>query len=700
MIKMKSMLIVFVILIPLTVGVGLAFSAANQAGCEALKGYVEGLTDETFGMPVTNVTADWKQVGTSETYFCQVTGWMWPEIKFQVTLPTISPAWNERYVMNGGGGWDGSLSVPNAPDASGYAQSSANGGYMGANWPNDPGTFGLKEPYFSTYYNAANYPTGAGGYYGSVDPIGSGNPYACQKVVDFGTRHLMETPIIAKKIVKQYYGKDPQFSYYSGRSCGGKEGQISAQKYSDLYDGFYIGCALGGHVAVTFRGTWDTLWGKESHLSDFVNPICTNWLFCPTVHSVFKAQAHRDSVYQKCDGVDGLVDGLIDDPRKCKFDALTDLPACADENDIYSTTCFTLAQRQALKEIYAGPHDSKGNAWYPGQPLGAEYIGPTMIGFVGSGFAYALNDGWAAGMFANIALDPPMGPGFDINTFDWNTDPIRMQETTCQQCYGDGTCDTFNIHNTLDGITISPTPAPNMGGFEPVYKKGAKIVQEHGWADSLVSALPASVGLYETVMNTMGADKTKSFWKLYMVPGQTHCSGGIGINPTTQFQALVDWVENGIDPGALMGTRTANTDPYWPNARTRPICPYPEVARWNGSYESGGIDNASNFMCVPPIEVRIEPETLNLKSKGEFTAFITVPKGYDIRDWNIANLSCEGALAVKGVISGNKYIVKFKRQDLKGVQTGDEVTLTVKGTFTYDGQTAQIQASDTIRVIK
>ncbi len=96
----------------------------------------------------------------------------------------------------------------------------------------------------------------------------------------------------------------------------------------------------------------------------------------------------------------------------------------------------------------------------------------------------------------------------------------------------------------------------------------------------------------------------------------------------------------------------------------------------------------------------MEPETLNLKSKGEFTAFITVPQGYNIRDWNIANLSCEGASAVKGMISGNTYVAKFKRQDLQGVQIGDEATLTVKGTFTHDGKLALIQASDTVRVVK
>ena len=95
----------------------------------------------------------------------------------------------------------------------------------------------------------------------------------------------------------------------------------------------------------------------------------------------YKAALHYKTVYDKCDAIDGLKDGLIDDPLKCKFDAMTDLPACSPAEEaaegvggVYSSTCFTLAQRQALKEIYAGPHNSHGKAWYPGQPLSAEYM--------------------------------------------------------------------------------------------------------------------------------------------------------------------------------------------------------------------------------------------------------------------------------------------------------------------------------------
>ena len=677
-------------------------TVATQDNCAALQSYVGGLKDVSFNKPVTNVTATWKQVGTSTTYFCQVTGWMWPEIKFQVTLPTM---WNERYQMNGGGGWDGGLSAPNAPNAQGYATSSANGGYMSANWPGTA-TFGLEEPYFSQYWNSSTpvYPkAGSGGYYAYPDPssyVGQGNPDACQKVVDYGYRHLYETPVIAKKIVEHYYQKAPKKSYYSGGSNGGKEGQISAQKFPELYDGFYIGCPLGGMVAVTFRGTWDTLKGAD--LAKKADPNCTGF-GCASVYAKYKAALHYKTVYDKCDTIDGLKDGLIDDPRSCKFDAMTDLPVCnaAEEaaegvGGVYSSTCFTLAQRQALKEIYAGPHDSKGKAWYPGQPLSAEY----MVGGTSSGFGSAIADGMAPPMFANIALDPPQGPNFDITKFNWDTDPIAMQQTMCHACIGNS-CQAYNVHDTMDGITLSPQPAPNMGGFEGVYAKGAKIVQHHGWGDSLVTALAASVGLYETALETMGVEKTKSFWKLYVVPGAGHCGGGISTAyPTAGFDAMVDWVENGNEPAGLTGSRRANVDPNYPDARTGLSCPYPEVARWNGSSANGGINNAVNYSCVPPVNVKVEPDTLNLKSKGVFTATMSVPEGYDILDWNIQGVSCEGANAVSGKIAGNTYIAKFNRQDLQNVSTGNAVMLTVKLSFNHANTVALTQAFDTVRVTK
>jgi hypothetical protein len=131
--------------------------------------------------------------------------------------------------------------------------------------------------------------------------------------------------------------------------------------------------------------------------------------------------------------------------------------------------------------------------------------------------------------------------------------------------------------------------------------------------------------------------------------------------------------------------------------RTRPLCPYPEAAAYSGS---GSIDDAANFVCAPPIEVRIEPSTLNLKSKGVFTAFITVPDGYDIRDWNMSDVTYAGAPAVNGTASNNAYIAKFDMQDLRNVSPGDTVELLVKGFFHRDGQPAMVQGTGTTKVIK
>jgi len=661
-------------------------NASNKGDCEALAGFVAGLTDEAFNQPITAtppalaVTATWYADTETVPEYCEVKGRIFPEIDFAVRMP-VPANWNGRAIHNGGGGWDGrNISNPNDTTNAhvlelGYPWSSSDGGHDGNN-----GQFTVKDPYYDLFFGTT-----------------TGNPYACQKIVDFGNRAHRETPLLARKIYKQYYGSLPAFFYYNGASTGGREGLVEAQKNYDLFDGIYIGRPTGGHVAVCTRGIWNNV-QAEAFTNNHTIPPGSRELFAD------KAIVLRNAVYDKCDGIDGLVDGVIDDPRQCEFDPLTELPPCP--GDVNAAGCFTLAQRKALKEIYRGPHNSKGKPYYVGQPLGAEYL-TDPANPNSHGFGAALLDGYANDIVRYAAWDPPPGPNWDMMTFNWDTDVQLLKDSTCTQCYPDGSCKTYKLTDELDAVTLSYPVKPNMGGFAPFKAKGGKIIHNHGWADSLVSAF-TSVSLYESVMKKMGIDETKSFWKLYMVPGLPHgTSGGIGWGIASWddgFGALVNWVENGDEPYALLGSRRENAKWGWPET-TRPLCPYPEVARYSGTADengnpTGSIYTADNFMCVPPIEVRIEPETLNLKSKGEFTAFITVPEGYDIRDWNIGNLECEGAPMLKGVLSGNTCTAKFNKEDLVGVAAGDAVTLTVKGTFTPDGNAAQIQASDTVRVIE
>jgi len=166
---------------------------------------------------------------------------------------------------------------------------------------------------------------------------------------------------------------------------------------------------------------------------------------------------------------------------------------------------------------------------------------------------------------------------------------------------------------------------------------------------------------------------------------------------------VCDWSKPGVGQVAADGWTTFAAGPGGRPLGNPPgstlLCPYPELAGYTGE---GSPDLAANYMCVPAVEVRIEPETLNLKSKGTFTAFITVPEGYDVREWGISNLVCEGALAEKGMVSGDgrTYIAKFNRQDLINVAKGEGVTFTVQGTFQKNGKQTQFRGSDTVRVIK
>ncbi len=646
---------------------GPAFSAANQADCSALATYVAGLTDETLHQPIISVTATWNAATATAPEYCAVSGRIFPETDFSVQLPT---AWNQRLIHFGGGGWDGS--VPKADTTSlnlGYAGSGSNGGHSAAN--DAGGTFGLKDPYYREFFPQLN----------------RDNPYACQKIVDFGNRALRETPVLAKKIIQKYYGSTPQRSYYSGRSTGGREGFVVAQKSYDLFDGYFIGSPVSTQGGVSLRGAWDTFQGNAFTTKPGTVPPSPRDLFAN------KAVALHDAVYGKCDGIDGLVDGVIDDPRKCSFDPLTELPACP--GDVDAAGCFTLAQRQALKEIYKGPHDSKGKALYVGTPLSAEYLTDPTKG-TSSGFNDALIDDRGPDIFKYWA-DPPPGPTWGVADFNWDTDPGKANKYKCTQCY-DGKCKTYTITKEEDAFTVNSTLAPNMGGFAPLQKKGSKIVHYDGWSDSLVSPL-TSVTLYETALKQMGVDKTKSFWKMYMIPGMGHGLGS-GISAamtwTDGFNAMVKWVENGVEPGAILGSRKANAAWGWP-AKTRPLCPYPEVARYSGA---GSADDAANFMCVPPMDVKFAPATVNLKSKGVLTASITIPNEYNMKDWDPRNVTLEGVSAKSGSANGRTYTAKFNIKDLQSLTAGNSVTLTVKGLFHKDGKDALVQASNTVKVTK
>jgi hypothetical protein len=273
-----------------------------------------------------------------------------------------------------------------------------------------------------------------------------------------------------------------------------------------------------------------------------------------------------EAVYKKCDDGDGVHDGLIADPRKCKFDPLKDLPKCA--NDVAGKDCFTTAQLQGLKKVYDGPRNSKGAQLYPGQPLGAEAVvngRSAWQGSIGGDGGGGLAFGETGMRF--FAFEPQRGKTWSWRQFDFDKDPPLMKAYA----------------KMIDATD------PDLTKLK---KRGGKIIQYHGWADALVNP-NMSVEYYESVLKKMGKSQTMQFYKLYMLPGVFHCRGGIGCDEADWFTPLVAWVEKGTAPNVIDGKRLVNNAPVL----TRPHCPYPQVAKYKGS---GEVKDAANFTCLEP----------------------------------------------------------------------------------------------------
>jgi pimeloyl-ACP methyl ester carboxylesterase len=618
-------------LIMLTVGARLGFCVTAIMNCTDIKSLT--FTDNTFNKPITITSAAIVIATGTAPEFCEVKGTMWPEIVFVVGLPTTGTP-NAKLYQVGGGAWGGA--IPNtATLAPGLLL-----GYTTAG--NNAGHDVVKEPGASFAWN---------------NPNGS-NPNFKQKVEDFGYRANVETNLLARKLIKAFYGVDASRAYWVGCSQGGREGMTLSQKYPDLWDGFVVGAPAPGVTWLNLRGLWNSQWGRVFYDVPPSSPVQT-----PPNAAVLKKDklvTLAKAVYEKCDSIDGLVDGFIDDPRECTFNPLTDLLpyACSNDKDVSNSGCFTLAQRTALKKMYDGITDSRGTKLFPGVGMSAEYF-PNPADVMSAGFGIALYDRNAPSFVSYVGTPAP-GPTYDWLNFNWDKDWKPIMDLG-YSAYWD------------HALYVNGQFVPTQGGLELLRARGGKVIHYHGLGDVMS---PTSSMFYDTLLKTMGYEKTKSFYKLYLVPGMGHCGGGIGCydrnNATFWFQPLADWVEKGVEPKSLIGTRVAT--PYL-TARTRPLCPYPQVARYNGT---GSIDEAANFACVNTVKasVRIKPDKLSLNGTDSST-FSALMRLKQRGNWRAVSAVCEGASAVKLVRHGQSYMATFSKQDLKNITVRDKMTFTV-----------------------
>ncbi len=384
-----------------------------------------------------------------------------------------------------------------------------------------------------------------------------------EKVIDFGYRGLHEMTLKAKAIIEAFYGGHPQHSYFASCSDGGREALMEAQRFPQDYDGILAGAPANFWTHLLVGAMWVDLATTLDQAS-----------YIPAG----KLPAIGAAVLAACDAQDGVADGILNDPRQCHFDPAALLCKGADSN-----SCLTSPQVTALKKIYAGPHDSVGHQLFPGYVPGAEEgPGGWAIWITGSQPGHSLLFFFGTQYFTDMVYEQA---AWDYKTF--NLDPA------------------VNLADSKTARALNATD-PNL---QPFRARGGKLIMYHGWGDAAIPA-PNTIDYYNSVVATMGQPNTDSFLRLYMAPGMQHCGGGPGPNSFGQgansppydpehniYTALEQWVEKEVAPSKIIATKYVNdSNPAQGVKMTRPLCPYPQVAKYKGA---GDTNDAANFACAP-----------------------------------------------------------------------------------------------------
>jgi feruloyl esterase len=434
---------------------------------------------------------------------CRVTASLTPssdsDIKIEVWLPVSG--WNGKLQSVGNGGWAGVISYSALAHgvAEGYAAASTDTGHATGG-----GSFALGHP---------------------------------EKMIDFAYRSVHAMTVAAKAIVTAFYGQAATVSYWNGCSTGGRQGLTEAQRYPTDYNAIIAG-APANHRTHLYAWSLSIAQAIHKNEASYIPPSKY-----PMIHK---------AALDACDALDGLKDGLIGDPRRCRFD-----PKVLTCKGIDEPSCLTAPQVETARRLYSPAKNPRtGKEIYPGLEPGSElgwaiHAGPEPLSFATDGFKYVT--------FSD--------PNWDFRTLNLDRDVA--------------------IADKVDNGGTSAID-PNLKEF---FGRGGKLLMYQGWSDPNIPPLN-TIHYYESVLNTMGGTATDSI-RLFMFPGMGHCGGGEGPNIFDPMSTLAAWFEKGQAPTQLLASHRTNgvVD------RTRPICAYPQVASYKGT---GSVDDATNFVCKSP----------------------------------------------------------------------------------------------------
>jgi feruloyl esterase len=524
--------------------------AAHAVDCSSL---ISVTSDSSTMTAADSITPPATIGGAAVTVpFCRVQGTARPtsdsEIKFEVWLPPTVALWTGRMKVNGTGGYAGATPYARlAQDVGdGFVSAGSNMGHDGG----ESATWTLGHP---------------------------------EKVKDWGLRAHFYVATAAKTLANAFYGQPVSHSYFEGCSNGGRQALMMAQNYPTLFDGIVAGAPSNFYPDVLM---W-LLWSGVHQTPVFGQPA---------VVSPAKRTAITQRVLQTCDAIDGLMDGQITNPRACVFNI--DSMGPAGDNTL------TAAELAVVKAMYAGTTSETGQQRYTGAKFGSEAdFDPN----------FADNGGYGPfiGHFVYGVLSPP---------FDWRRD-VNFSTVYDQ------------AKAALSPITAAPSP--DLTAFK---NHGGKLIQFAGWNDSVVPP-DGSVNYYHSLalfekLHTLPSpivdvlvnrlspqdvavtaqflgDQVRQYHRLFMLPATAHCGGSTGPNsigggmpePPAAFRdadhhvvsAVIKWVEQGVAPDKIIATKFSGST----LTLSRPVCPYPAQAVYNGS---GDVNVASNFTCVQQTE--------------------------------------------------------------------------------------------------
>jgi len=486
-------------------------------------------------------------------------------IRFHVRLPV---EWNGRFLFQGGGGSDGAIGDavgnvgPSAPSAlaRGFAVLSQDSGH-------------------DNQTNSDSTRQGALAF--AFDP---------QARRDYAYTSLDVTARIGQAIVRAFYGRAPERSYFFGCSEGGREGMVFAQRFPELFDGIVAAAPGFALPKAAVAEAWDTRafadLARRMGLVDSAGMPILGQSFSDEDLALV-----ADAVLASCDADDGAKDGIVGDYKACTADRVRRTLAARACARAKSATCLTADQIATLRRVMAGPRNSRGASLYSDWPWDAGIGGRLAdgryqqgwriwkIGVVGPRPIPALNVVLGAASLSSEFTTPPTPIPNDPRSllryaldFDMDRDAPRIFTRT--KDFTESSWELVGAQRT------------DLSAFR---RRGGKLIVPHGLSDPVFSAHDTM--RWWDAVNAAAHGQAAQFVRVFPVPGMTHCSGGPATDQYDCLTAIVDWVERGTAPERILARAGASTP--WPG-RARPLCPYPLVARYAGT---GDVEDAASFVC-------------------------------------------------------------------------------------------------------